>query len=486
MPRPRTGSLELRTGVFFCRITVRAAGKVSRPWVCLNTGDEATARARMAKANEDAAKGLAAPAPTTTRQTFGEYAEAWRKAREARGIASADSERSLLKNHVQPALGALPLPDVRTRAIRGLLETLLAKKLARQTIVHVLGAVRGVLTQAREDELVEAVPDMPKIPDLHEVEKERAQLTDAELATLWACPKVDLEIKLMTLTARTEGGMRTRDVTAWSWDMIDHPGFGSCVVPRTKTGLPQRLEIPEVLQGPLCRWWVAQGRPTEGPVFPVTKGKRRGEARKARGVSFAGRLRRALLLAGITRHELHHPTAVSLPVGFHSACRGGFVSALAEADVPTREAARLTGHADERTHRKYALKTTKMQRIPAAAVPRIATGIATAPGDDRDFLGAGHEIRTRDPQLGKPNRGEEPQQFQALTTGTRQDAPQRFAVRRDELPRIATAVDGVDGDEVAALVGGIVLLGVVSPMAALELAEAEGELDDVLAEVGRR
>jgi hypothetical protein len=59
-------------------------------------------------------------------------------------------------------------------------------------------------------------------------------------------------------------------------------------------------------------------------------------------------------------------------------------------------------------------------------------------------------------------------------------------VRRDELPRIATAVDGVDGDEVAALVGGIVLLGVVSPMAALELAEAEGELDDLLAEVGRR
>ena len=59
---------------------------------------------------------------------------------------------------------------------------------------------------------------------------------------------------------------------------------------------PQRLDIPDVLQAPLRAWWTTQDRPTSGPVFPMTRGPRKGEARIERGVSFADRRRRALML----------------------------------------------------------------------------------------------------------------------------------------------------------------------------------------------
>ena len=94
--------------------------------------------------------------------------------------------------------------------------------------------------------------------------------------------------------------------------------------------------------------------------------------------------------------ELYLETAWSLPVDFHS-FRRAYKTALAETGVSTEHAMHLSGSSDPRTHARYVMQTPAMQRVPAAALPRIATASDRPPG----FLGAGHEIRTRDPQLGK-------------------------------------------------------------------------------------
>jgi integrase len=208
--------------------------------------------------------------------------------------------------------------------------------------------------------------------------------------------------------------------------MIDRERFATCIVPRTKTGKPQRLDIPDVLQAPLRAWWATQERPTSGPVFPVTRGPRKGEARLERGVSFADRLRRNLMLAGVKRHACKQPdvrptertaccpelasdpvykeTGWSLPVDFHS-FRRAFSTGLAEAGVNAQQAMVLAGHADPRAHARYIMETEKLGRVPDAALPQPSRGgIATASrGRDENLkeFGAGHEIRTRDPQLGK-------------------------------------------------------------------------------------
>jgi integrase len=428
MPRPRTGSLERRADSYYGRLFIRdpQTGAVSRPWYKLNTLDEDEARRLLDQLNAQV-KPADAPETPGALQTFGAYAAAWRRARVARGVAQAESEKGWLDNHILPVLGPMPLGVVRAADVRKVVEAVVAKKLSRQTVTHVRATVSRILDAAWRDEMIPENPALRvRVPPMREVTKPRVILTDAELLRFFACDDADLEIRMLGLAARVEGGMRTRDLTAWDWTHIDQATFASCIVPRTKTGKPQRLEVPGVLQAPLRAWWLAQGSPASGPVFPVTRGKRKGEARRSRGVSFADRLRRALMAAGIKRHACEHPdtiptpdepccptfaqdelyaeTAWSLPVDFHS-FRRAFKTALAEAGIATEHAMHLSGSSDPRTHARYVMQTPAMQRIPAAAVPsptaRIATGIATASDLPPGSLGAGHGVRTRDPQLGK-------------------------------------------------------------------------------------
>jgi integrase len=193
--------------------------------------------------------------------------------------------------------------------------------------------------------------------------------------------------------------MRSGDLLRWTWQMIDTVDFAACIIPRAKKGIPQRLEIPEVLRPILRHWWAAHGSPTAArPVFPITRGNRVGEARKARGVSFAEPLRRELLRAGVVRHEcsgscfcaeepepcpnfasdpLYDETETTLPVDFHS-FRRAFNTALAEAGVNVQQAMHLAGHSDPKVHAMYIMGTKRMQQIPAAALPMLPTISGTA------------------------------------------------------------------------------------------------------------
>jgi integrase len=427
MPRPRTGSLELRADSYYVRLYVRdpQTGTVTRPWYKLNTLDEATAIRLRDQLNAQAAQ-PAAPETPGALQTFGACAEAWLRARVARGVAQVESEKGWLANYINPILGSLVLGAVRPADVRKVVDTAIARGRGRQTVVHILATTSRVLQEAWREELI---PENParrvRVPPMREVKKPRVILTDEEVLRFFSCDAADLEIRMLGFTARVEGGMRTRDLTAWTWEQIDRTTFASCIIPRTKTAAPQRLEIPPVLQAPLRRWWVGQEQPTSGPVFPVTRGRRKGEARRTRGVSFADRLRRALMLAGIKRHacerpdvrpteaepccpafaqdELYHETAWSLPVDFHS-FRRAFKTRLAETGISTEHAMHLSGSSDPRTHARYVMATPAMQRIPLAALPSgevLPRGSATATGGPPGFLGAGHEVRTRDPQLGK-------------------------------------------------------------------------------------
>ncbi len=338
----------------------------------------------------------------------------------AAGAIAADSA-------IYPKIGHLPIGTVRPAHIMEVINSVMEKKLSPQTIEHIRSTMNLLFDEAWRLEIIAENPMLKvKVPPIAYVEKPRVILTDDEVIVFWSCEDAELEIRMLSLVARCEGGMRTRDCTAWDWTMIDRERFASCIVPRTKTGKPQQLDIPDVLQGPLRAWWATQGRPMSGPVFPVTRGPRKGEARLERGVSFADRLRRNLMLAGITRHPCQQPdvrptektaccaelasdpvyceTGWSLPVDFHS-FRRAFSTGLAEAGVNAQQAMVLAGHGDTRAHALYVMETEKLARIPEAALPQLNRGgFATAPkGRDENLneFGAGHEIRTRDPQLGK-------------------------------------------------------------------------------------
>ena len=222
MPRRRTGTLVApdADGLWRCRVTRdKADGSTWRPLYSLGTADKSLARRKLARVNELLAEGVdpfgaaeAANAPERVK----EYAEAWLAAREARGISKARWERSYFKNHIVDAIGNMTLDDVKPAHVRFILEEAAAKGLKHATVGEVRGVLHRIFDEAWRAELIESNPvARVKQAGSREIRKERCILTDEELSQFVACEQVDLELRMMGLVARCEGGMRTGDLHKW-------------------------------------------------------------------------------------------------------------------------------------------------------------------------------------------------------------------------------------------------------------------------------
>ncbi len=229
------------------------------------------------------------------------------------------------------------------------------------------------------------------MPKIREVKKQRAILTDPEIAAFLGSREVDAELKMLALLSRTIGGMRAGDLNSIQWEAFGAE-FATCRVPRRKTGTPQTLDVPAEVRPFIEAWHALFGKPTAGPVFPVRHGKRAGEGKTRANQSYAKRLRRDLKRAlGVSmkvdgkwkdkptaeytqrERELFVETDTTRPVDFHS-FRRGYATALARANVNAQTAQILAGHADAATHQRYVAATTTA--LPVAALPPIDSGLA--------------------------------------------------------------------------------------------------------------
>ncbi len=423
MTRARTGTLipPDKDGLWKARVTkTHEDGTVSRPLYSLGTTDKTIARRKLAQLVAALAKARGGPetdgAPVIT-PTVQEYAAGWLEHRKAQGVVAVADERRNLERHILPSLGHLRLGDVRSADIRAVLEEMLLKPRQRpkrhgdsnraasysqQTLTHVRGVMHRLFDAAWRAEILESNPvSRVRTPRVREVRKERVILTDAEFERLVACAEVDLELRMASIVARCEGGMRTGDLLQWDWGMINRAAFAECVVPRSKTGTPQVLAIPPVLSPFLRAWWERAGCPETGAVFPARRGKRAGDFKRMNGYTFATRLRAGLFRAGVWRlapievpntspgtrsdlgreapgtklapnpgDPLYFETPVTRPVDFHS-FRRAFNTALAEAGINVQTSMAVAAHSDARTHMRYVMRTTVMRTIPDAVLPRL-------------------------------------------------------------------------------------------------------------------
>ena len=435
MGRKATGTLlpPGADGIWRARIT-RPDG--SRPFYSLGTADKAHARRVLAKLAAAVACGAELPdaaAGVDITIRVNDFAEEWLDKRQAQGVGMVEKERRVLTLHVLEAIGRLPVCDIRPSHVRGILDEALAKGLRRKTLAGIRGVLHRLFRAALEADVIETNPvAATRTPKTREVRKERMILTDAEIERFVACELVSPELRMLSLVSRCEGGMRTGDLHKWDWTMIDCVGFAECFIPRSKTATPQRLAIPPVLAPFLRGWWERAGKPNAGPVFPTLTGKRAGLAKRPEN-SYARRLRRGLLLAGVVRvppiqvparkagtrtdlgcraegtmlapnlaDPLYFETASTLPVDFHS-FRRAFNTALAEAGVNIQHAMHLASHSDPKVHARYVMSTAAMRQTPAAALPnfappmpvessRIVSNKDDSPHDNPSILAQLHEM----------------------------------------------------------------------------------------------
>jgi integrase len=406
MSRQRTGTLELRKGTWHVRVTVGQGAEARRERWDTATTDRALAKRKAARLIAELAKGKAPEraAETVASERVDDFAEAYFAKREARGIVMVRWERMYYRTRAQETIGTLYLCDVRPQHVRGILEAAIEAGLKRGSVIAVRNVLHRIFGEAWRAELIESSPvARVPVPRMREVVKQRMILTDGDFAQFMTSDKADVEIKMLGLAARTLGGMRASDLVRWDWSMIDRVHFAECFVPRSKTGKPDRLEVPDMVRPFLRARWEQHGCPEAGPVFPIERGKHAGEARTVETFgTFAARLRRNLFAAGVVRmppvevpfvkpgtrtdlgkkspqatrlapnprDPLYNETATTLPVDFHS-FRRAYNTALAEAGVNVQQAMHLAGHSDPKVHMRYVQQTATMRRIPEAAVPRL-------------------------------------------------------------------------------------------------------------------
>jgi integrase len=291
-----------------------------------------------------------------------------------------------------PAIGSLPLAKVGKAEIQDVLDDAATGKIrpkprkegdepkpySRQSVAHMRAAILRLLQAAWKDELVsENKAARTDVPDIEGSGKARAVLLDHEIEEFIAHPKVDREIKLLVLLSRTVGGLRAGDLNALDWTAFG-PGYATCTLVRRKTRKKKpgavTLVVPALVRAYLQVWHEQQRQlgelepPASGPVFPVRRGDNAGKAKRS-NIGYALRLRRELWKAGLRRHELHHETATTLPVDFHST-RRAYATALARVGANEQTAMALTGHSDSKVHRRYL--EGLIVEVPAEAVPVLS------------------------------------------------------------------------------------------------------------------
>lgn len=366
-----TGGLVWRKKGWGGRVRVLVDGEYVRKVIDLGTKDKAVARRKLAKLVESAGE----PEKHVPKVLLSDFFDVC-----AEELSIGDQAN--IRLHIVDAIGDVPLSEIKFSHIRAVRDKV-SKSMSHGSAIKILGGLRRLLDLAREAEHIDANPALgvrirrPR-GEARPIEKQRAILMDEELDTLLHCEAVDLELRMLSVCARIVGGMRTSEVIRWDWSMIDRVHFAACFVLRSKTAEAQALDVPEVLRPWLRFWWERAGCPDSGPVFPVRHGKTAGGFKAKRGTSFAKRLRKGLLKAGIDRHELHHETATTLPADFHS-FRRLFCTVLASSGVNEQTARRLANHKDAKTHQRYIGAIPEARRIPEAAVPKLGTLTGQAP-----------------------------------------------------------------------------------------------------------
>lgn len=400
--RNRDGSLSVRT-------TITIEGETVRRQVNVSTRDSGVAKARGKRlAAGDAPELLAAKS-----ETFQEAAE---RLMAASTLRTAIDRKGRLKKFVYPVIGEMPVADIKVADVKACLakveETLGWTGVVRHTkndVSAILGALYsdGAISEnaalrisfRRKDgalggrKLVRVI--LPRVV-LSDEEFERfiehgLEVGEGQLSELY----------MLALCARCLGGMRTSDLHAWRWEHIDTRRWLEAGVPRPKTqgqaddfeeGGDYRLE-PYELTGEgaaivphLSAWWRRNGCPSEGPVFPVRRGRRAGQS-KDRGTSYAGLLRDAVWAAGIARplpgfeqakgEDRKRFCALQSGVARRRACldfhsfRRAWVTATTSAPgVSLGESMRLADHSDARTHMGYRRDDSR-RVIPRGVLPRL-------------------------------------------------------------------------------------------------------------------
>jgi integrase len=275
-----TGYLRRRGRMLEAVINLGAGRKVRRSTGCEVGQEEAAERVL------DEALAAIRTADVAARRrgelTLREWGERWLKGRAAK--VSAGEEAALLRNHVFPELGDVPLPRLTKsrmldfiKAVPGHVSTRTGRPISSRTVHHVADVARRCLAEAVDRELLEVNPcawrakrDLPPKRDVRDDLREESGLTAAEVGALLASDAIPLFRRALYAGLALAGprpselvGRRVADLDeTWTpLPLLRAPTGWNTKARRegpTKTGAKKHLPIHPVWRA-LLREWLAEG-----------------------------------------------------------------------------------------------------------------------------------------------------------------------------------------------------------------------------------
>lgn len=383
--RPRVHKLRMMHGEYRARHFILESDGVKRKrWLPLGTTNHAIALAKNAEIIAKLERGEAVtPKVTAAPESFEFAARRICELTRKQGMKTIGTRERWLEIYAYPVLGSIPVFEVQPGQIYDCLEKALEKRgLSHQSLKHIRQAIRSVYQWYWvRSEIKENPCDRVQIP-AHAPRDDRPRqiLNDDQFRAFMACEQNSYMLRLLALTSRCLGGMRTSDLHAWEWSHINWEAR-TARIRRPKTrgkGTSWTLVVlPEPLLLALYEWWRRFRCPVGGFVFPLDA----DPAVQRVGISYARALRAGLRRAGVIQEDIHHSTEWSKRIDFHS-FRRAYVTALGDAGVNAQDAMRLTGHTQISTHLGY-VSPLRAVEAPAAALPALPAGapIPESPGE---------------------------------------------------------------------------------------------------------
>lgn len=302
-------------------------------------------------------------------------------------IKDKAERRKLYERHVQPSLGRRRIADCASaRDVQAVVDAPLAAGLSETTAMHIYHCMTVVFDHAFRHDQIPSTDFLKKVLAPQGKRKKdrrrRTWCTQEEITALVRDDRVPLWFRTLVTVTLHVGGLRASDAHAMRWEYFDD-GFLTVFVERPKTGdddqdESSRLDVPEGVRKYLRELHLAEGRPAQGFVFGRRRARRKGQGgkgeKKERGVGYARRLRHWLKEIGVTRYELHHDTATTRRVDWHS-FRRMYCTDLADKDVNMQKAMDMAGHKDPRTHRRY-VKLSQSRRKSLGLAPDQLSDLA--------------------------------------------------------------------------------------------------------------
>jgi integrase len=253
-------------------------------------GAEEAGRREIARVRSGAAS-TAEEVPSKESETVESYANRWLDAREGR-VHSIRDERSRFRLHILPAIGSMPLSEVRPRHVRDLILGIRGK-LAPRTVRGVYGTLHTMFRDAEIDELVASNPvkvsagTLPKKVDKDPAWRSTAVFTREEVEALISDERIPTDRRVLYAILGLSG-MRFGEVAALRWSAYDraqeplgmlsvHVAFEvrSKKEKEVKTGVARRVPVHPTLRAILAEWKLATQPGAGDLIIPSKLGEHR-------------------------------------------------------------------------------------------------------------------------------------------------------------------------------------------------------------------